>query len=296
MVAIVPMQTADPKLPNCLPFFDAPPARMDKQRTAAFTLIELLVVIAIVSLLAALLVPSLSKAKDVARTTVCANNLRQIGMATFVYVDDYDSYLPAADSVGANWPYSPGWMFVLKPYLGNNPYLCAPVSGTVGLGSPQMTRNPAMCPAYDSHYVSVVNMPPPWRALVWTYTTYVMNQRLESVANVINSGTGATGWQWSPWKLNSVLRPNQCILYLESSCVNGTAYRDLYYNPRHSRRVANSSSIYNALPMQFPLGVGASAASLRVDGHFDSIAFLASDVLVSSMAHTDRNNGMWYGQ
>lgn len=269
---------------------------MNQQRTEAFTLIELLVVISIISLLAALLVPTLAKAKDWARTTACANNLRQIGLATFLYVDDYDSYLPAADSVGANWPYSPGWMFVLKPYLGNNQYFCAPVSGPVGLGSPQVTRNPAMCPAYDSHYISVVNMPPPWHAVVWTYTTYVMNQQLESVANVTNGSTGATGWQWSPRKLNSIQRPNLCILYLESSCGNGTAYDDLYYNPRHSQRVAESSAIYNALPVQFPLGVGASAASLRIDGHFEPIPFLASDVLIASMSHTDRNNGMWYGQ
>ncbi len=65
--------------------FASPPLR-------AFTLIELLVVIAIITVLAALLLPALNRAKESAYTTVCRNNLRQLGIALRTYVSDFNAY------------------------------------------------------------------------------------------------------------------------------------------------------------------------------------------------------------
>ena len=64
------------------------------QPRRAFTLVELLVVIAVVAVLAAILLPALSKAKEQGRATACLSNLRQIGVALQLYVHENDNRMP----------------------------------------------------------------------------------------------------------------------------------------------------------------------------------------------------------
>ncbi len=107
----------------------------------AFTLIELLVVIAIIALLAAILFPVFAQTREKARQTVCASNLRQIGTAVLLYVQDYDERLPDCRDLktvfpngyrpwGTAWPPSDpraGWAgVVLYPYTKSVEILSCP--------------------------------------------------------------------------------------------------------------------------------------------------------------------------
>ena len=71
-----------------------------KSGKQCFTLIELLIVIAIIAILAAMLMPALSKARDKARTTQCVGNLRQIAATSLIYTSDYAGWMITVNANG----------------------------------------------------------------------------------------------------------------------------------------------------------------------------------------------------
>src|SRR5215207_101924 len=83
------------------------PKRVRSRAIIGFTLIELLVVIAIIAILASLLLPALGLAKESALKVHCVSSLRQIGLATHLYTDDFRNMLPYSDQ---------GWVFAPKNY------------------------------------------------------------------------------------------------------------------------------------------------------------------------------------
>ena len=128
--------------------------RPTKQMARGFTLIELLVVIAIIALLLAILMPAMRKIKEIARETACKSNLRNIGLAVHLYLDDYDRTLPPRlSSNGFLWFESDGVTY-RRPGSGSGTYWGTfykdYLKETKIFGCPSLQRVPRLIYSYNN--------------------------------------------------------------------------------------------------------------------------------------------------
>jgi len=122
----------------------------------AFTLIELLVVIAIIAILAAILFPVFATAREKARQTSCASNLKQVGIAMTEYTQDYDEYPPNGNSrtysVG-------GWAGQIYPYVKAKGVFVCPDDTTPGASCSYAYNRNVMNTAAGGWVWGVTNWP-----------------------------------------------------------------------------------------------------------------------------------------
>jgi prepilin-type N-terminal cleavage/methylation domain-containing protein len=136
-------------------------------RRAAFTLVEILVVIAIIGVLVALMIPAVQQARESARKTQCANNLKQIGLAMHGYLNNHKAFpagytsivLPDHDDGGPGW----SWGAAIMPFMEQSDIhaqidFAEPIEGPLSTFV-RMTSIPSfICPS-DGEFTTIVDIP-----------------------------------------------------------------------------------------------------------------------------------------
>lgn len=177
----------------------------------AFTLIELLVVIAIIAVLMAILLPSLRRVKDQARTIACQGNLKQWSLAFRMYANDNDGYFPTGPYSGSTGVDNLMWMSSTRPYVGdgNDLYLC-PVATTPGTD-----WTGAATGALHPHKAWGVYLGPTgWGALKGDLGSYGISE--------YTGGQGLTGGRWNQyWKTPDVKTAGTIPMFGDCTYVDG---------------------------------------------------------------------------
>jgi len=154
---------------------------MTKKAGNAFTLVELLVVISVIGLLMGILLPALSSAREQGRCTVCKSNLKNIGLALRMYLDDYEGKMPSAEPLPGKWGQEGQHWFMNSALMGNLG-LKVLKNGNGELIGPGKNRSVLTCPSHRNPDMTRHNPP-----------NYLTEEREYVLSYMANGTLGVSG-------------------------------------------------------------------------------------------------------
>ena len=224
----------------------------------SFTIVELLVVIAIISILATLLLPVLSKAKDMSKGIVCMNNLKQIGLAQTGYSMDNADWI-VLSSFHEDWY---GYWYNTLSGSDTNP-----PSGSYGTihkrmspfnSTPVMPTGTFECPSEQVKWGSYNNTPPNF-----TFTHYGVNPNVCGSINAAGVGKG--------YKTNKVVKPSIAYFAADTNGLAQQFVKPYMVSFRHGASDPRSKMDFNdSISNTLPFGVFKGRGNLvYFDGHVE---------------------------
>lgn len=219
-------------------------------KVKAFTLIELLVVISIIALLLGILLPSLSSAKQIAKKVTCMSNIRQMGLITHLYTDDWNGYYP------------PAWVI----YSGYSITWCGKYYKEDGVKYLDASASP-LWPYMQEKQVMQCNSFKPQKvkyAGSGQISGYGINWAF--VAGDWNADPGGMGGWAASARATQIKRPGETILF--SDCAkwkNNAIEEDIFLYPRYKKD--GTTDYYK----RFHFRHRGKANAAFCDGHVDSI-------------------------
>jgi prepilin-type processing-associated H-X9-DG protein/prepilin-type N-terminal cleavage/methylation domain-containing protein len=188
-----------------------------KQRLSCFTLIELLVVIAIIAILAAMLLPALSRAKAKASQARCYSNLKQLLLGMTMYLDSNNNVFPGPASRNTYGFHIEDWIY-WRNFMATYPIEKSPIVIYLGSANSNLFRCPADRDDRERLLISDGNG---LYGYSYSLTSFGLNGSVNVGMSSINNGN------WYPFKASAINKPaNKIMLAEEQSGTKGEETSD----------------------------------------------------------------------